>query len=280
MLSERIYELRRREGWSQEELAERLGVSRQSVSKWEGGLAQPDVDRVVALSQLFGVSTDYLLSRDDALTPTDVKYATWEEVPVRRGQAVPAGVSVAEANQYLENRRQCAPLIARGVGLCVASPAPMMGLMALAADPWMYVGDELAGGAGILGLLAMVAAGVYLFITTGMRMSKYNHIPQKRPRVEGELREEISRQKQLFRGEQAHSIAAGVGLCVASPAPVVMGALMGSGESPVMLGVGALLAMVALGVYLFVRDGMIMGSYTSLLGRDRDKQRSAATAHT
>ena len=49
MLLEKIAGLRRREGWSQEELAERLGVSRQSVSKWESGAAQPDVERVLAL---------------------------------------------------------------------------------------------------------------------------------------------------------------------------------------------------------------------------------------
>ena len=61
MLSEKIAGLRRRFGWSQEELAERLDVSRQSVSKWESGASQPEIDRVVALSRVFGVSTDYLL---------------------------------------------------------------------------------------------------------------------------------------------------------------------------------------------------------------------------
>ena len=53
--------LRKKYGWSQEELAERLDISRQSVSKWESGASIPDLERIVGMSQLFGVTTDYLL---------------------------------------------------------------------------------------------------------------------------------------------------------------------------------------------------------------------------
>lgn len=59
--SEKLLELRRREGLSQEQLADRLGVTRQSVSKWESGTAAPELSKLVALSDLFGVSVDYLV---------------------------------------------------------------------------------------------------------------------------------------------------------------------------------------------------------------------------
>lgn len=59
--SEKLLELRRREGLSQEQLADRLGVTRQSVSKWESGAAVPELTKLVALSDLFGVSVDYLV---------------------------------------------------------------------------------------------------------------------------------------------------------------------------------------------------------------------------
>ncbi len=60
-LHEKIYNLRKKEGLSQEALAEKLGVSRQSVSKWETGEAMPEVGKLLSLSKLFGVTTDYLL---------------------------------------------------------------------------------------------------------------------------------------------------------------------------------------------------------------------------
>ena len=60
ILAEKIMEMRKKNGWSQEELAYQLGVSRQSVSKWESGASIPDLERILKLSEIFGVSTDYL----------------------------------------------------------------------------------------------------------------------------------------------------------------------------------------------------------------------------
>lgn len=60
-LGGKITELRRQKGWSQENLAEKLGVTRQSVSKWESGASVPDLDKIIGLSELFGVTTDYLI---------------------------------------------------------------------------------------------------------------------------------------------------------------------------------------------------------------------------
>ena len=61
LLADKIVTLRKRAGWSQEELANRITVSRQAVSKWELGTAVPDTDNIVQLSELFGVTTDYLI---------------------------------------------------------------------------------------------------------------------------------------------------------------------------------------------------------------------------
>ena len=60
-LSEKIQMLRKKEGLSQEAFAEKMGVSRQAVSKWELGVSKPDVDKIVMMSSLFQVTTDYLL---------------------------------------------------------------------------------------------------------------------------------------------------------------------------------------------------------------------------
>lgn len=61
-LSDKIVKLRKSSGMSQEELAEKLQVSRQAISKWEGGSAMPDASNILQLSKLFGVTCDYLLN--------------------------------------------------------------------------------------------------------------------------------------------------------------------------------------------------------------------------
>lgn len=60
-VSEKILQLRKANGFTQEELAEKLNVSRQSVSKWESGQSVPELEKLVALSEIFQVSTDHLL---------------------------------------------------------------------------------------------------------------------------------------------------------------------------------------------------------------------------
>lgn len=61
IFADKLISLRKKAGWSQEELAEQMDVTRQSVSKWEGAQSVPDLDKMIRLSELFGVSTDYLL---------------------------------------------------------------------------------------------------------------------------------------------------------------------------------------------------------------------------
>ena len=60
-MGEKILNMRKARGWSQEELAEHIGVTRQAVSRWESGSAKPDADKIISICDLFGVSADYLL---------------------------------------------------------------------------------------------------------------------------------------------------------------------------------------------------------------------------
>ena len=63
-LADKLFELRKEKGWSQEKLAEQINVSRQSISKWESGQALPELEKIVELSKIFQVTTDYLLLED------------------------------------------------------------------------------------------------------------------------------------------------------------------------------------------------------------------------
>ena len=102
ILADKITALRKKAGWSQEELAEQLGVTRQSVSKWEGAQSVPDMDKVVQMSRLFGVTTDFLLK--DELEEEEFAESTMD-APLRR-------VALEQASAYLALRRAAAPKMA------------------------------------------------------------------------------------------------------------------------------------------------------------------------
>ena len=88
ILADKIIENRKKNGWSQEELAEKLDVSRQSVSKWESAQAVPDMNRILKLSEIFGVSTDYLLK--DELGDDESTVDSGDDVPWHKVSSSPS----------------------------------------------------------------------------------------------------------------------------------------------------------------------------------------------
>ena len=118
ILADKIMNLRKKAGWSQEELAQQLNVTRQSVSKWEGAQSLPDLEKILQMSRLFGVSTDFLLKDElEAESPDPAP-----DTPALRR------VTLAEASAYLALRREAAPKMALGTLLCVWSPVTLIGL--------------------------------------------------------------------------------------------------------------------------------------------------------
>ena len=90
-IANRLIELRKKSGLSQEELADRLGLSRQAVSKWERAEASPDTDNLICLARIYGVSLDDLLNTDESIE--DIARNVKEERTSRGG---PAGVRLTD----------------------------------------------------------------------------------------------------------------------------------------------------------------------------------------
>lgn len=105
---EKLQQLRKKQGWTQEELAERITISRQALSKWELGTAIPDTENVLQISKLFGVSTDYLLNDE---------YDSDEDLPI-----------VYESNQKISNVYK--NNIRSIIGACISGVA-LLGMLIL-----------------------------------------------------------------------------------------------------------------------------------------------------
>ena len=119
IFADKLIDLRKRSGLSQEELAEKMNVSRQSVSKWEGAQSVPDINKMIALSEIFGVSTDYLL-KDEIEAPDLIRQEDSGE-ELRR-------FTLEEANDFLEKNGRLAASTALGTFLCIISVIPMISL--------------------------------------------------------------------------------------------------------------------------------------------------------
>lgn len=269
ILADKIINLRKKNGWSQEELAAQIGVSRQAVSKWEGAQSVPDMNKILLLSKVFNVSTDYLLKDemgDNELaelagSPQSIDYDSYDEA---------RQVSMEEANLYLGLVEKASTRIALGVLLCILSPIPMLLMVAASAD---YAGlfrlsEETLGVLGVIILLVMVAGAVTIFISNGSRLSDFDYL-EKEPLetaygVSGMVRE----RKENFRDTHTHMMAAGIALCICSALPILAVAVIfgdAKNDAYYMAGTCATLFLIALGVYMIVMVSTIWDSYQKLL---------------
>ena len=115
-LAEKIIKHRKANGWSQEDLAEKLNVSRQAVSRWENETALPDAQNVLQISKLFRVTTDYLLN-DDCESDSDVPFVK----------------SAKEENEFLSLKKRRSHLAA-AIGFTVASFCWLMAMLTSSSD--------------------------------------------------------------------------------------------------------------------------------------------------
>ena len=256
ILADKIIDLRKKNGWSQEELAELLDVSRQSVSKWEGAQSVPDMARIIRMSEIFGVTTDYLL-KDDA-----------ELAVVPESEAVSSArtVGMEEANAFLAAKELNSRRIALGVLLCILSPIALI-LLGGAQDLGLIPLTEMqAGGIGLVTLFLLIGSAVALFVTSGLRTGRYEYL-EKEPidtlyGVDGMVRERRDR----FQSTYTSQLTLGIVLCVVGVLPLFLAMIFCKEDSFAMVAsIGAMLALIAVGVMLIVRVSVVWGSYQMLL---------------
>lgn len=260
ILAEKIIKLRKQNGWSQEDLAMHMGVSRQSVSKWESMTSIPDLDKIVKLSNLFGVSTDYLLKDDmeEEHVPELTIDPVAEEFTKRK-------ITLDEANEYMTLREMASVRIAAGVAACIFSPVILILLAGYAESGIMNVNENMAAGFGVAVLLIIVACAVMVFIMTGSKLKKYEFIESELLDLEYGIAGIVETKKENYAHTHKVSVALGVGLCILSVVPMFIALAITDIDSVMVTMVGLLLTMVAVGVFMIIRTIMIQETYEQLL---------------
>ena len=260
ILADKIIEERKRNGWSQEELAEKLGVSRQAVSKWESSGSTPDLQRVLELSKLFGVSTDYLLKDEmgQELISIHHEIEGIDTPPMRR-------VSLEEANDFLEMKKKGAPIIANAVSMCIISPVLLILLGTMAEDSIFHISEAFAAGVGCIFLFAMIAAAVFMFITCGIRESHSEHLEKEIFETEYGVSGMVKEKRRVFEPVFTRGIAIGVVLCILSAVPIIIAGVLDAPDYVAGSFVVLLLLMIATGVNMIIRVSIIKNSYDTLL---------------
>ena len=300
LLSEKIMSLRKRNGWSQEELAQQLGVSRQSVSKWESMASMPDIQKIMAMSELFGVSTDYLLKDELEELPATAIAVDYAASSVQSGSSDPAAgsttdstagdgstgesstdnastsktvapklsVSLDTATEYLDAIARTSRPTAGAITLFILGPALLVSLAtysedALYFDP-MHISPDAMGIAGICIMMLFIAAGVGLLILQDMKLAKFKQLKEASLELQYGVEAAVRRRAESTESLRYVQQAAGVCLTILSAIPFLIASYYGTGLT-FALGFFVAAILVSLGVYLLVYSGILRDGYRVLL---------------
>ena len=252
ILAEKLTRLRKKNGWSQEELADRMEVSRQAVSKWESAQTIPNLEKLLQLAELFGVTTDYLLKDE-----MENEEFTQEEVSAVRK------LSLSDANLYLEQRWQASGRIAFAVFLCILSPICLL-LLGAMTEPPVSLSENLAGGVGLTVLFLLVAAAVAIFLSCGFRNAPFESLETEPFETEYGVTGMVRERQSAYRSNYVRSNLLGVILCVLSPVLLLIGAFTGEDLIVIIL-LCTMLVVIGIGVWFLVTAGVRWASFQKLL---------------
>lgn len=270
--SDKLIALRKKAGWSQEELAERLNVSRQSVSKWESAQSMPDIDKILQLSSLFSVTTDCLL-KDTQDDPQSAAAQTPSPLP---------RVTLAQAEDYLTKAQANAPQMALATALCIVSPIPLLALGTVSELGLLGLNDNLAGGLGMIALVVLVAVAVVLFMQCGAAAREYEFLEKEPIETEHGVTALVRERRAAFAPEYDRANRMGAALCILAAVPLFAAVMVGV-SFLMSMSICLLLVLVACGVYAFVRVGTVQdatpaaggrGLYPRAQGRERAADRA------
>lgn len=262
ILAEKIINLRKKNGWSQEELAEKLGVTRQSISKYEGAQSIPDLDKILKLSEIFGVTTDYLIK--DELEEEEYAPSQMHENESESDRSVHK-VTMEMANEYLQIIDWSAGKTAFATMLCILSPIVLLMLGAMSEMPDYHISENAAAGIGICVLIVLIAIAVMIFILCGMKTKKYEFMEKEDIETAYGVSGMVKEKRDAYHSPYVTQLVIGITCCICSVIPLFGTLAVSESDFYMVSAVCMLLALVAIGTYFIVRSAAKMNAVNQLL---------------
>ena len=262
ILADKIINLRKKNGWSQEELAEKLGVTRQSISKYEGAQSIPDLDKILKLSEIFGVTTDYLIK--DELEEEEYAPSQMQENESESDRSVHK-VTMEMANEYLQIIDWSAGKTAFATVLCILSPIVLLMLGAMSEMPNYHISENAAAGIGICVLIVLIAIAVTIFILCGMKTKKYEFMEKEDIETAYGVSGMVKEKRDAYHSPYVTQLVIGITCCICSVIPLFGTLAVSESDFYMVSAVCMLLTLVAIGTYFIVRSAAKMNAMNQLL---------------
>ena len=206
---------------------------------------------------MFSVSTDYLL-KDDAVPEKAVAEVGGPDNQMHL-------VSMEEANDFLDTMKIQSGAVASGVLLCILCPVLLIFLSGLAEARIGGISENIAAAIGLTALFVFVAIAVFLFISNGSKTERFEYLQKELFETAYGVEGLVKEKRRAYAPTYTKYLSLGIVLCVLSPLPLIVTALVADMEAIETTMVALLLCIVAVGVYLIVRVSLVQTSFAILL---------------
>jgi transcriptional regulator with XRE-family HTH domain len=242
-LGEKLILLREKKGLSQDELADMLSVSKKTLAKWEKGQLMPDIEKIVKLTEIFGINSDILI-KDDVEITEDCKIYTKIEPP--------RNVDYSEAEGYLKNKFLAARYIAFATVLIMLSPGIMLTFSSLPLSSGVA-----AAAIGLSAMFILCACGVGIYIYANSMTVKYEYIEKGSFTVDYSVSAMLaSFEEKMLKAYTVRNVFATV-ISIISLLPLIITSLFSRVENIyLMLSLTGTLLIAGIGVAMFITSGI------------------------
>lgn len=261
ILADKIIRLRKQFGWSQEELAEKMNISRQSVSKWESTNSIPDINKIIMLADIFDVSTDFLL-KDDIEKFDSLSEGTKLDI---------IQISLEQALQYVENKIRVSNLITKGVVLCLCSVTPLFFFLAMAETNQLNITRDMAAWIGVVSILIMVSVGISFFIKTNQYKNNIAPIENEEFELAYGVHSVFSEKLQKFTATYNLGLSVGIFLFIFSFVPLIFVSMFFSDSNITLMMLIVLFLMIATGIYVVASVSAKFDAFNNILKNSSKK---------
>ena len=254
-LAEKIMKYRKEMGWSQEDLADKLNISRQSVSKWESGTSTPELNKIILLADIFRVSIDALVKEDleDSVTIESDK-----KVALRK-------MSMDDVTRYEALRNQKTKIVARNVAIFIYACVPLFFLLALSQVEQLNIPTGISVGIGLACMFIMVLIAISGFIRTEVNRTDFELFEKQAFTLDYGIKEIYQEKSKHYRSTRGRKIFISISMIMLSVLLPIISGIYHFSSMTVLLMLGIMILIFGASVALIINTASKYNTYQSIL---------------
>ncbi|MDM8534346.1 helix-turn-helix domain-containing protein [Clostridiaceae bacterium HSG29] len=255
ILADKIIKLRKQFGWTQEDLAEKMNISRQSVSKWESANSIPDLNKIIRLADIFGVSTDYLLK--DKIEEIEILNTDIELDIVT--------ITLDDANKYVRDKIEMSNNAAIGSVLSIGSVIPLLFLIALSKGENSSITTAIATAIGLGALFVLISIGVKFFLQSTQYESNFRKFEEDYFELDYGVRAIFKEKAENFKSVYTSRVSLSISLILISVVPMITVSIFDGSSKLIVLMLVLLISIVGISVYILIPTVMVNNAYNCII---------------